>query len=215
MNRQNSRAQRFFAAHSGRYTNFGNYSCRLIVIVALSLTTLACQAQDQSSSGKEKPPQEGEEVYLTLLGYNYTDHGISDYEVNGAWGGDVRLSTATAGGSKGTCCVRWRVGQELPVTVNVRWVSDVCLWTKRVSGQNFTNTKIKWSEKEVQVTEPPQGIPHYFQTHFYPDGRIEVAVADDYTPPRLKLPVTEKNQRPGADPWPRCTETQLKEWQDG
>lgn len=150
---------------------------------------------------------------LSLIAYNYTDHTISDYYVNGAWGGNVAVSNVTSGGGGGTCCVLWKKNQKLPVAVHVRWVSHMCTYKKKVDGQLFTRYKAFYDERDIKVTKVTSNDPEYFETHFYPDGHIEAAVTSDYTPPRLKLPVTKKKprRRPGATPIPRCTPQQIKQ----
>lgn len=159
----------------------------------------------------------GETVYLTLVAYNYTDHTISDYYVNGAWGANVAVSGETSGGSKSTCCVRWVVGQDLPVTAHIKWESHICSYKKEVDGQLFTRYRLFYSERDVQVTQATTNDPEYFETHFYPDGHIEVAVTSDRSKPRLRLPVIggvgtgTPRQRPGAAPVPECTPKQLQD----
>src|SRR5699024_5353072 len=105
-------------------------------------------------------------VWLTFHGYNYTDHYIDNYYVDGAWGGNLFLSDKTTGGGKSTCCVRWVVGQKLPVTVKVRWESSACLYTKQVGSDRFKRAKQFYSEKTVAVTGPVPADPQYFETHF-------------------------------------------------
>ena len=97
-----------------------------LLLISLPLFALsACAAV----SGKNN------EVWLTLMGYNYTDHYIDNYYVDGVWGGNVFLSTEEAGGGKSTCCVKWKKGTKLPVTVRVRWQSDACRYIKRCPGR--------------------------------------------------------------------------------
>jgi hypothetical protein len=175
-------------------------SCLLLVLGA-------CQAQ----SATNKPPAMGQTVWLPMMGYNYTGHYIDNYSVNGAWGGNVFISSATSGGGGGTCCVRWVVGQSLPVKVHVRWESSACVYTKNVEGQEFERAKQFYSEKDVWLKGPASADPQYFETHFYPDGHVEVAITSDISPPRLKLPANRNGLRPGAKPWPKCTAEQLKQ----
>ena len=171
-----------------------------LLLISLPLFALsACAAV----SGKNN------EVWLTLMGYNYTDHYIDNYYVDGVWGGNVFLSTEEAGGGKSTCCVKWKKGTKLPVTVRVRWQSDACRYIKRVDDEDFPAAKVFYSEKDVELTGPIPDDPQYFETHIYPDGHVEVAIADEYGPPRLKLP-NINHQRPGATPLPECTPEQMK-----
>ncbi len=162
------------------------------------------------SFGNGGLPDDGDVVYLTLHGYNYTDHTIPDYWVNGASGVGIRVSSPTTGGSGGACCVRWRIGQKLPVKVHIKWASSVCTYYKTVDGEQFPRAKVFYSERDVWLKGPVPKDPKYFETHFYPDGHIEVAITDHYSLPRLKLP-EKNNRRPGAKPWPKCTPEQLKQ----
>jgi hypothetical protein len=181
-----------------------------MLLGALFMVLGACQAQGVKSDAKAKTPAVGQTVMLTLHGYNYTDHYIDSYSVNGAGGGNLFVSSPTTGGGGGACCVRWLVGRALPVKVHIRWESSECLYTKRVDGEDFPRAKSFYSEADVWLKGPIPADPQYFETHFYPDGHIEVAVTDDYSMPRLKLP--EKNDiRPGAKPWPKCTPEQMKQ----
>jgi hypothetical protein len=175
-------------------------SCLLLVLGA-------CQAQSSTS----KPPVSGRTVWLTMISYNYTDHYIDNYSVNGAWGGNVFISDSDSGGSKDACCVRWVVGQPLPVKVHIRWESGACVYTKNVEGQDFERAKQFYSEKDVWLKGPISSDPQYFETHFYPDGHVEVTITGDRSPPRLELPANKNGLRPGAKPWPKCTAEQLKQ----
>lgn len=193
--------QRFRA----RKTSFSSWLCLLACLASMA----ACQAQDAVSTNM--PTQQGEVVNLNMLAYNYTDNYIDSYQVDGIGGGNVFVSSLTSGGGGGTCCVRWIVGQSLPVTVHIRGQSSECIYTERVDGENFNHAKSFYSEKDVELTVPPSGNPQFFETHFYRDGHIEVAITDDYTPPRLKLRRTAQHGRPGAKPEARCTAAQMRE----
>lgn len=182
----------------------------LVALCFLLLALNACHAQGAT----EKPPVSGQTVWLTMIGYNYTDHYIDNYSVNGAWGGNVFISDSDSGGSKDACCVRWVVGQSLPVMVHIRWESSACVYTKNVEGENFERAKQFYSEKDVSLKGPIPSDPQYFETHFYPDGHVEVAITSDISPPRLKLAAKKNGLRPGAKPWPKCTPGQLKQGED-
>lgn len=181
--------------------------CLRVVLCLTAILLAGCNntshADDTShSSGLAK---------LSLIAYDYTDYPISDYYVNGAWGGNVAVSNATSGGGGGTCCVLWKRSQKLPVTVHVRWASHMCTYQKKVHDQIFTRHKVFYSERDVKVTQATSEDPEYFETHFYPDGHIEATVTSDISPPRLKLPVKKNiRRRPDAKPVPRCTKKQLE-----
>ena len=178
-----------------------------LLLISLPLFALsACAAV----SGKDASPKKGDVVWLGLMGYNYSDHYIDNYSVNDAGGGGLRVSSPTSGGGGITCCVKWKLGQSLPVTVRVRWQSDACRYIKRVDDEDFPAAKVFYSEKDVELTGPIPNDPRYFETHFYPDGHIEVAVADRVRPPQLRLPRTHDSRRPGVPDLPECTPEQMK-----
>lgn len=178
----------------------------LAALSCMAFVLNACHAQDAT----DKPPARGQQVMLTMIAYNYTDHYINGYSVDGAGGGNVFLSDATSGGGGGACCVRWLVGRSLPVKVHIKWTSGECTYMDKIEGENFEEAKVFYTEKNVWLKAPVPAAPQYFETHFYPDGRVEVAITDDYSPPRLKLPVVN-HKRPGAKHWPKCTLQQLHE----
>ncbi len=162
------------------------------------------------SFGNGGLPDDGDVVWLSLNGFNYTNHTIPDYWVNDEWGGGLRVSTPTSGGGGGTCCVRWRIGQQLPVKVHIKWASSVCTYYKTVDGEQFLRAKAFYSERDVWLKGPVPKDPKYFETHFYPDGHIEVAISDDFSPPRLVLYGKDGGRR-HPKKWPKCTPEQLKQ----
>jgi hypothetical protein len=184
---------------------------RMVLLGMLLMMLGACQAQGVKSEAKAKAPAPGQTVMLSLVGYNYTDHYIDNYDVNGVWGGNLFISNATSGGSKYTCCVRWIVGRTLPVKVHIRWESSECLFTENVEGEDFKSAKSFYSEADVWLKGPIPADPQYFETHFYPDGHIEVAVTNSISPPRLIRPALKNGLRPGVAPWPKCTPEQMKQ----
>jgi hypothetical protein len=126
---------------------------------------------------------------LGLVGYNYTDRHISDYAVNGAGGADIRLSSPTGGGSGITCCVRLKKRSVIPSRIKVRWQYDGCVYVMR----NDRTGAIDWvrhyyyKEAEVDLKRTDSGTPGYIETHFYPDGTVQVRSTDDFSSPDLKL----------------------------
>lgn len=178
---------------------------RQLGLACLFLFVSVCHAQDTTS----QLPASGQQVMLTMIAYNYTDHYIDNYSVNGAWGGNLFLSDADSGGGGDACCVRWVVGQSLPVKVRVRWESSACVYTKRVDGEDFERAKQFFTERDIWLKGPVPADPQYFETHIYPDGHVAVAITSDRSPPRLKLPVVS-HWRPGARHWPKCTPEQLR-----
>lgn len=182
---------------------------RLVLLDVLVFGLAACQAHGVKVAESAKVPAMGQTVWLTLHGYNYTDHYIDSYSVNGAGGGNLFVSDAGSGGGGGACCVRWTVGQRLPVKVRVRWESSACVYIKNVDGEDFERAKQFFSEEDAWIKGPIPINPQYFETHLYPDGHVEVAITDNYSPPRLKRLALKNGLRPGVAPWPKCTTEQM------
>lgn len=187
----------------------------------LPLALMACQGSSNASHAaaleQSAAPLSRERAGLPINGYNYTDHTISSFYINGAWGGNVFVSDGTTGGSKSTCCVAWYPGmkRELPKKYRVRWIADMCKYQVEVgeSREIFDRYRALWKEQDVYLTELPAGTPKAFEVHFYRDGRVEVAMSEEFMAhPRLKLPYDAKTGgRPGIDPdWPQCTAPQSR-----
>ncbi|WP_411834694.1 DUF3304 domain-containing protein [Pseudoxanthomonas mexicana] len=157
-------------------------------------------------AGCAQDPEPG----LGIHSYNYTDRAITSFSVDGTWGGDVRVSTPTAGGGGATCCMRVPLVGLLPKTYNVRWIAQACRERVWGDGQWIINYRSGWREKQVQYAGPLPANPLYFEVHFYPNDDIRIEITDDYTPPRLILPVDERGRRPGIPDWPECTEEQKR-----
>ncbi len=108
----------------------------------------------------EAVPEAKRKRLLGLSAYNYTDLPISSYSVNHVWGGDVRVSSETSGGSKTSCCIK--VPPVLPATYLVRWSRD----------------DRRWCELKVAFGGPIPEEPSSFNTHFFADGHVEITIAD-------------------------------------
>ena len=108
---------------------------------------------------------------LTIYGYNYSDSGISTFEVNGQGGGNLGVSTPSAGGAKHVCCTSVYSPLPAPQAVTIKWTRDMKTWCQQV----------------VMLKPPLPAKPEYFEVHFYPDGHIEVAVTEEASRPRLVL----------------------------
>ena len=144
-------------------------------LAALALT--ACQ----------KSPQE-EPKMLDITGYNYTSRYIDRFSVNGQGGGNVLLSDDADGGGKTTCCIVWRPGTALPVTMVVEWTYG---YEKDFdTGQLLQEAETH--RAEVELTGPVSGHPTVFVVHFYPNNTVQLEVAEDYPRPRLKRSVLQQ-----------------------
>lgn len=127
-------------------------------------------------------------IGLAIEGYNYTNRFIADFTVtdengNGAWGGDVLLSTPTAGGGKDTCCVMLDPNNKKPVRLRIDWTFDRIDDT---AGHTIVPAvkKTAW----VTVSPPYPEEPQNFEVHFYPDGHVEATVTRWSSAPRVSLP---------------------------
>jgi hypothetical protein len=186
---------------------------RFFLSAAMTSTALGCTAGAPASL--PAPPAEQGPFDLAIHSYNYTDNTISSFYVDGRWGGNVFVSQSDAGGGKSACCIRWYDFDTVPKTYRVRWVADACRHQVEIEGQMFDNYKRHWKEQDVELVTPPPARPEFFEVHFYKGGRVEVAITDEYSPPRLILPVDEHGFRPGFRDWPYCTAEQLRTYVDG
>ncbi len=116
---------------------------------------------------------------LTINGFNYTDLYIDSFEVNGQGGGNLFVSSPTSGGGGSVCCVVLNPGTRLPVPLTIKWTRD----------------QKRWCEKEVLLTGPVPANPGHLGVHFFPDGRIEVEVTENYPELRLRLEDANPGQR--------------------
>ncbi len=133
-------------------------------------------------------------VGLAIEGYNYTDRYIPSFTVtdedgNGSWGGDVKLSTPTAGGGGATCCVMLDPNTKTAVRLRINWsigrIDDA-------SGRTIASGSRR--EAWVTVRPPFPADPQNLEVHFYPDGHVEAAVTHWSSEPRIKLPDGRKEQ---------------------
>lgn len=152
---------------------------------------------------------------LVIQGYNYTDTFINSFTVNGAGGGNIFVSSPTTGGGKSVCCYSFNRQIPRPIQLKIRWAAAYCMERKANSytfGPRFVDERrTLWKEALVpllEVSTPAMAL----EVHFYPDGHVEAAVTPGYSPPRLKLPITADEQRPGAsNTFPPCSHDQLQQ----
>lgn len=119
---------------------------------------------------------------VVAYGYNYTDLYIDSFEVDGAGGGNLAVSTADSPGGGHTCCAVVTSGLPLGTSFNIKWTRD----------------RKRWCEQDVPLTKPIPSEPRYFEVHFYPDGRIEIEVTRKASPPRLPLERFSRGERHAA-----------------
>jgi hypothetical protein len=141
-------------------------------------------------------------VTLDLIGYNYTDRHINDYDVDGQSGGVIQLSSRTSGGSGIVCCVRLATGRSTPIIVRVRWQVDGCTYLMRSERTGSTQRIYHYFYKEeyVEVPRPKGNKPSHLESHFFPDGSVLVVLSDGMSLPRLSL----NESRPDKSKFPKC-----------
>ena len=133
---------------------------------------------------------------VVAYGYNHTDTYIDSFEVNGAGGGNLEVSTLTSPGGGHTCCMTLFSGLPLGTKFKVKWTRD----------------RKRWCEQTVRLTRPVPIEPRYFQVHFYVDGHIEVEATQRASAPRLKLERFSRGERhetgnvDNDDKFARCTD---------
>jgi hypothetical protein len=152
---------------------------------------------------KSVPKDHSEEyVLLGLVGYNYTDRHISEYSVNGASGGHINLSSPTSGGSGGTCCLKILKHNSTPIQVMVRWQVDGCMELERNPRTGATGERPIYYYKERYVDVESFAIknPAYVETHFHPNGRVQVRLVEHESSPIL----ARDEKRPDKSFFPRC-----------
>ena len=160
-------------------------------------------------SSQAAPPSQS----LLLQGYNYTDHYIDSFTVNGQGGGNIFESSPTSGGGGSVCCVSWHPGSKLPVKIRVRWVQSYCLYQEKspyTFGERFHEMRRSiWKEQDAWIDEAVIDNPRALEVHFYRDGRIQAAVTHGDSPPRLILQRDGNGNRPGvSQEFPRCPDDQ-------
>jgi hypothetical protein len=181
--------------------------CRLfriavkIFVLFVSLAALsACRAQQPETSGGASG--NSRDTLLGLVGYNYTDRHISVYSVDGADGGHINLSSPTSGGSGVSCCVRLSKTNTGPIHVKVRWQVDGCIFLIKDdrTGKADKVRHFYYKESEVEVQPVVGEKPNYIETHFFPNGTVQVRLTEHGSDPLLAL----DEMRPDKSYFPKC-----------
>lgn len=127
-------------------------------------------------------------IGLAIEGYNYTNRDIVSFTVtdengNGAWGGNVFLSSPTSGGGKDTCCVMLDPNVAKAVRLRIDWTLDEV-------DDSAGHPIVPETKKSAWVIIQPPFVadPQNFEVHFYPDGHVEAAVTHWLSAPRISLP---------------------------
>jgi hypothetical protein len=157
------------------------------------LVLCACGRAASSQNGPTGSQTSTEMVSLVIVGYNYTDHDIDSFSVNGNSGGNVMASTLTSGGGGSVCCALYAQGNKAN-TVRVRWHTDGCTYHVRsaTSQRLFDQVHMYFRERDVQVTNDSKQTPTTMEVHFYPNGSVQVALTESPSLPRLSLPAERR-----------------------
>jgi hypothetical protein len=163
------------------------------LLMAGMLALCSCGRAASSQDGLTGSHSSKEMVSLTIVGYNYTDHDIDSFSVNGNGGGNVMASTPTSGGGGSVCCAPYAQGSK-PNTVRVRWHTDGCTYHVRSATSNrlYDQVHMFFKERDVQVANDSKHTPTTMEVHFYPDGSVQVALTESPSLPRLSLPAERR-----------------------
>jgi hypothetical protein len=171
-------------------------SLSLILLSLMLLTLQACHAQSSKPDIADTPtaaepprakPPIGTRIPLTLVGYNYTNRYIDEFDVDGEGGGNLFVSGGRIGGGKSSCCVSYFSGAGAWKT-KIRWQTGACTYNERGShGEKFYDYHMFFREVDVQVDPNIPDFPRYFEVHIYPDGHAEAAITEHQSPARVLL----------------------------
>ena len=174
----------------------------LLVIAAVAVMFIASTWLSSGTfAGLTKHPNK-DYVSLDLVAYNYTNQHIQDYQVNGESGGIIRISSPTSGGSGSVCCISLPLGKYDTILVEVRWQVGGCVFTEKnpIDGNLVKNVHYYYKQAELLLPNPHLADPKHLETHFYPDGSVQVMITDEMTFPRLSL----REDRLQHIEFPRC-----------
>ena len=131
------------------------------------------------AASKAAADEEYRRFSVTIIGYNYTDTGIGYFGAAFGPGGNVEVSTPTAGGGGSACCGAVSTPLTEHSSVPVRWTREGDIYCRQ----------------EVPLRGPVPPDPQYLEIHFYRDGHIEAALSETPSPPRLRLERHHPNSR--------------------
>jgi hypothetical protein len=150
-----------------------------------------------AACNKPKTDSSLDPIALEINGFNYTDLYIDSFEVNGRGGGNVFVSSLDSGGGGSTCCASWWPDPKDPMPLKIKW----------------TRGGDRWCEKEVLVTGPVPARPEHLAVHFFPDGRIEAELTEDF--PKVKLRLESVNSVERKKSGNKVADEQVARCQDG
>ena len=182
---------------------------RLRIVIATTLMAIAQGGTAQAAAQLDVDARS-----LLIQGYNYTDDYIDSFTVDGQGGGNLYVSGPTSGGGGSVCCASFARGTSMPIRLKVRWTGGYCMWQEPNPypiGQRFYAKRVSlWKEAEALAVDLSKGKPRALEVHIFPDGRVEAAITQGYSPPRMVLPDDHRGLRPGVHhTYPDCTHDQL------
>ncbi|QYF92055.1 DUF3304 domain-containing protein [Massilia sp. PAMC28688] len=159
------------------------------VVVSLLSLVAGCEPGDSEnrSVASVKP------VSLSIVGFNYTNRPINEFFVNEIGGGNLHLSSPADGGGGSVCCFDYSPAYgKRPV--EIRWTVGACLYNTRRDrfGEKFTDIHYYFRTVQAPIAKYPSN-PHFLEVHFYPDNKVEVALTEKLSSPRLILAETRGN----------------------
>lgn len=170
---------------------------QIIAFVLAAMLNSACSAKSEESAKTYKKSR----YNLAIGGYNYTDHYIDSFSINGTGGGNIYVSSPTSGGGGGVCCSVYypRVKNQ---TVRVRWQSGGCKYFAGLGadGNDIWLVHTSFKEADAPVVDLSTGEPQNMEVHIYPNDKVEAYVTSEISLPRVKL----EKSREVKDDFPRC-----------
>lgn len=174
-----------------------------VTLFVFAILALGCDERNAASSKPltDSDPANPKVYRLTIVGYNYTKRYINTFSVEGNGGGNLMVSGPSSGGGGSVCCAPFVKGI-IGLTVPVRWQYSACVFHVESPLSHEVTDQIHpfFKEVEAKVTENYQNEPKYMEVHFYPEGKIEVAVTEVRSAPRLIL----KEEREDRSHYVRC-----------
>lgn len=154
----------------------------VVVLVALCVGGCRPNSHERATTVTGSKP-----ISLSIVGFNYTNKPINEFFVNGIGGGNLHLSSPLDSGGGSVCCLDYSLAY-IQQPVEIRWTVGACLYNTRHDkfGEKFTDIYYYFKTVNAVIEKFPSK-PHFLEVHFYPDGRVEVALTEELSQPRLLL----------------------------
>lgn len=126
--------------------------------------------------------EKNETVMLGVVGYNYTDRYIDTFSVGGAGGGNVNKSHGDSGGGSTVCCIGYNPDRPLPIIMEVEW-----MFGYQLEEHGEISVPDEHHEATAVLDGPVPDDPAYLETHFMPDGSVQLRITVVPSPPLLNI----------------------------